>query len=214
MFKRYCLMLMMPAWLISQACWADAEAEVHKLQQQWAQANYTLQGKPQLEAYDALLLSAEQAKSAYPDDAGVLIWSGIIQSSYAGVKGGLGALKYAKASKKDLEQAMEIDANALEGSAYTSLGTLYFKVPGWPLGFGDDDKAKQLLTQALKVNPQGIDPNYFYAEYLKEEGHYKAAGSYYQKALQAPSRPGRPLADAGRRKEIQNALNDIRNKLN
>ena len=35
------------------------------------------------------------------------------------------------------------------GSAYTSLGTLYFKVPGWPVGFGDEEKAEELLRKAL-----------------------------------------------------------------
>ncbi|WP_439135387.1 hypothetical protein, partial [Pseudomaricurvus sp.] len=168
------------------------------MQQLWAKANYKLTGKSQLAAYQELLAVAAKAKTDYPNSAPVLIWSGIVESSYAGVKGGLGALKYAKASKKDLEQALQIDAAALEGSAYTSLGTLYFKVPGWPLGFGDDDKAGQLLSQALKVNPQGIDPNFFYAEYLSDQGQYQDAERYYQKALNAPSRPDRTLADEGR----------------
>ena len=58
---------------------------------------------------------------------------------------------------------------ALDGSAYTSLGTLYYKVPGFPIGFGDHKKARQLLEAALKVNPDGIDSNYFYGEYLFDE---------------------------------------------
>lgn len=208
------LVIVAPLWLLSSICLASPSDTVHTLQQQWAIANYQLEGKAQLEAYETLLNTVEQAKKDYPADAAVLIWSGIVESSYAGVKGGLGALKYAKASKKDLEQAMKIDANALDGSAYTSLGTLYFKVPGWPLGFGDDDKAEELLTQALKVNPEGIDPNYFYAEYLRDQGKYQDADRYYQKALNAPARSDRPLADEGRRAEIHKALGEIQNKLN
>ena len=73
---------------------------------------------------------------------------------------GLGAFNYAKASKKDLEKALSIDPDALSGSAYTSLGTLYFNVPGWPIGFGDDEKAEQLL-KSPDGKPIGIDSNYF-----------------------------------------------------
>jgi hypothetical protein len=57
---------------------------------------------------------------------------------------------------------MAIDPRALQGSAYTSLGSLYYQVPGWPIGFGDDKRAEAMLLKALEINPDGIDPNYFY----------------------------------------------------
>ena len=96
----------------------------------------------------------------------------------------------------------KLDPKALDGSAYTSLGTLYYKVPGFPLGFGDHDKAGQLLQQALKLNPNGIDPNYFYAEYLFEQGKYQESLQHLERAGKAAPRPGRELADKGRRAEI------------
>ena len=37
--------------------------------------------------------------------------------------------------------AEKINPAALNGSAYNSLGSLYAKVPGWPIGFGDKAKA-------------------------------------------------------------------------
>ena len=75
-------------------------------------------------------------------------------------EGGLGALGLVKQAKASLEQALAIDPQALAGSAYTSLGSLYYQVTGWPLGFGDDDKAEAMLKQSLAINPDGIDPNY------------------------------------------------------
>ncbi len=96
------------------------------------------------------------------------MWEGIVVSSWAGEKGGLGALSLVKQAKTIYEQAIKIDGKALDGSAYNSLGVLYYKVPSWPLGFGDKDKAGELLQKALAINPQGIDPNFFYAEYLAE----------------------------------------------
>ena len=44
----------------------------------------------------------------------------------------------------------------------------YYKAPGWPLGFGEHAKAKELLLTALASNPREIDPNFFYGEYLVE----------------------------------------------
>jgi len=179
------------------------------LQTEWAIDNYQLTGKAQKESFKTLIEQANQKITAYPDTAELYIWRGIIKSTYAGVKGGLGALRYAKSAKVDLEKALELDPIALQGSAYTSLGTLYFNVPGWPVGFGDDDKAANHLKKALIINPDGIDPNYFFGDYLLNERRYEEAKSYMNKALQAKPRPGRALADEGRRKEIQQALVDI-----
>jgi len=184
-----------------------------RLQTRWAEVNYQLKDKAQVAAYEELLEEADTFVQQEPNNAELLIWSGIIKSSYAGAKGGLGALQYAKASKADLEKAIAINPKALQGSAYTSLGTLYFKVPGWPIGFGDDDKAEQLLNMALQINPDGIDPNYFYGEYLREHKKYADAVRYYHKAQQAPARPGRELADQGRHSDIEKALTDAEKHL-
>ena len=206
-------MLVLSLYATVASAVAPEPASVQDLQKEWAHINYQLQGDEKLKAFESLMAATEKLKQQKPQDAGILIWSGIIESTYAGAKGGLTALKYAKLSKKDLEDAMAIDANALDGSAYTSLGTLYYNVPGWPIGFGDDDKAQQLLKKALEINPNGIDPNYFYGLYLMEEGKYEQAAMHLHKAEQAPARIGREVADAGRRQEIQAALQKVERKL-
>ncbi|MCK9247307.1 MAG: tetratricopeptide repeat protein, partial [Anaerolineaceae bacterium] len=102
---------------------------------------------------------------------------------------------------------------ALQGSAYTSLGTLYANVPGWPVGFGDSEKAEELLKQAIAINPDGIDSNYFYGKFLLTEKRYPEAREYLTKAQNAAPRVDRPLADAGRQKEIAAALANVNKKL-
>jgi tetratricopeptide (TPR) repeat protein len=179
------------------------DAELLSIQQAWAKANYeTPAGDARKEAFDVLAKRAEAFTKQHPGRAEALIWEGIIESSYAGAKGGLGALGLAKEARSNLEAALKIDPAALNGSAYTSLGTLYYRVPGFPVGFGDHDKARKLLQEALKINPNGIDPNYFYADFLVKEGEYAAALPYLEKAAKAPARPGREVADKGRRAEI------------
>src|SRR5690606_30096731 len=127
-------------------------------------------------------------------------------------KGGLGALSSVKSAKKSLEQALEIDPKALSGSAYTSLGSLYYQVPGWPIGFGDNKKALEYLKKGLEINPDGIDSNYFYGDYLFREGDLDGAERALRKALQAAPRKGREDADAGRRGEINQLLDKIATK--
>ena len=178
----------------------DFAAAIADLQTRWTVANYELQGKARKSAFAKLAEDAETVTRTFPQRADAWIWSGIITSTYAGVKGGIGALKLAKAARADLEKALAIDPQAMRGSAYTSLGTLYHKVPGWPLGFGDDKKAGELLRKALVLNPDGIDPNYFYGEYLLEKGDKEQARQYLLRARQAPPRPNRPLADQGRQR--------------
>jgi tetratricopeptide (TPR) repeat protein len=190
------------------------DAELLSIQQAWAKANYeTPAGDARKEAFDALEKRAEAFTKQHPGRAEALIWEGIIESSYAGAKGGLGALGLAKEARGNLEAAIKIDPAALDGSAYTSLGTLYYRVPGFPIGFGDHDKARQLLQQALKMNPNGIDPNYFYADFLYTEGEYAAALPYLEKAAKASPRPGREAADKGRHADIAALTAKVKAKL-
>lgn len=185
---------------------AELSPEVLALQQRWAEVNYQLTGDEQVAAFEALAVEADQVTKSFPNSAEAWIWSGIIKSTYAGAKGGLGALSLAKASRRDLERAMDIDPDAMNGSAYTSLGTLYYSVPGWPVGFGDSDKAEELLTMALEIAPDDIDANYFYAEFKRDQKDFETARTFYLKAQSAPPRPGRTVADQGRQQDIQRAL--------
>ena len=81
------------------------------------------------------------------------------------------------------------------------------------MGFGSDKKAVQLLQKALEINPDGIDSNFFYADYLLEKKEYEQAEKYLLKAQNAAPRPGRPVADAGRQQEILAALSLTREML-
>jgi len=192
---------------------ADVLTDIKPLQDRWAEVNYSLADDAKEKSFAELKAQADAVVNANPGKAEALIWRGIIKSSYAGAKGGLGALSLCEESKADLEQALSLDPQALQGSAYTSLGVLYYKVPGWPVGFGSDKKARQNLEKALSLNPQGIDPNYFYAEFLTEEREYKKAWDYLQKAKQAPARPDRASADVGRQQEIAALEQKLQKKL-
>jgi len=203
--------LALPAMMwISMTAIAGLDEDVRALQGEWEQIKYGRPAAEQEKAFESLTKTADAVRARYAGRAEPQIWYGIIAASYAGARGGLGALSIVKEAKKALEQALALDAKALDGSAYTSLGSLYYQVPGWPIGFGDDDKARELLQKALALNPDGIEPNYFFGDFLYRKGDYEAARQVLERALKARPRHERPLADEGRRKEIQALLSAMR----
>jgi tetratricopeptide (TPR) repeat protein len=191
---------------------AGIDDDVRALQREWEEIKYHKPKADQEKAFEALAQTAGTVRAKYSERAEAEIWYGIIVSSYAGAKGGLGALSLVKDAKQAFEHALTVDPKALGGSAYTSLGSLYYQVPGWPIGFGDDKKAREMLEAALKLNPDGIDPNYFYGDYLFRKGEYANAKKALERALKAPARPDRPLADEGRRREVEELLAKVRDK--
>lgn len=200
------LLLSCAALALAPLARAGVDDDVRALQREWEVIKYRKPSAEQEKAYQALAETATALRAKHAGRAEPEIWYGIIVASYAGAKGGFGALSLAKDAKQALERALSIDPKALSGSAYTSLGSLYYQVPGWPIGFGDDDKARELLDKALALNPEGIDPNYFLGDYLYRQRDFDGARKALERALKAPARPDRPLADAGRRAEIRELL--------
>ncbi|MEQ9393846.1 tetratricopeptide repeat protein [Haliea sp.] len=176
---------------------------------QWEQVNFVVAEAEREHQFRALIETCDSLLATRPNDAQALTWCGIVQSSYAGAAGGLGALKHAKAARKHFQRAIDIDRGAVNGAALTSLGTLYAKVPGWPVGFGNDKKARQYLEEGLQANPEGMDSNFFMAEFLADQGETEEAKRHLQRALQAPGRPGRAISDTARRKEVEALLAEL-----
>jgi tetratricopeptide (TPR) repeat protein len=206
--------LIMAALFMGTPAFADMQQDIVDIQHAWAKANYDTAKDQQEKVFEELVKRAQAVADGYPDKAEPKVWQAIVLSTQAGVVGGLGALGKVKEARKLLEAAEAIDPNVLDGSIYTSLGSLYYQVPGWPIGFGNDDKAEQYLKKALALNPDGIDPNYFYGDFMLEEGKPQEAVKYFEKAMNAPQRPNRPLADTGRKREIAIKMTKAKEQLN
>lgn len=185
---------------------APVDDAVAELQRDWEVIRYQTPASERVKRFEVLAEKAHQVSQAHAGRSEPLVWEGIIVSSLAGEKGGLGALGLVKQARAIYEQAMAIDASVLDGSAYGSLGVLYYKVPGWPIAFGSKAKAEEMLKKALAINPAGIDPNFFYGEFLIENDRQAEGVAFLERALQAPPRPTRQIADTGRREEIRTLL--------
>lgn len=195
----------------SQVLDAGVTPELHALQQRWAKVNYTFSGDEQIDAFKGLITQANELVQEQPENAGYWAWLGICQSTAAAAIGGTDALGLAKKAKVSFEKSLELDNDALDGVATFSLGTLYHKVPGWPLSFGSDKQAKKLLIKAIERHPASIDSNYFYGEFLFNDGDSEDAKGYLLRARQAPVRLDRPIADKYRRMAIDELLVKIEN---
>ncbi|MEA1672902.1 tetratricopeptide repeat protein [Nitrospirillum sp. BR 11163] len=184
------------------------------VEREWSHISFELTDRDtRIQAMAALAEQAGQLASRYPGHAEPLIWQALALSSQAGLKGGMGALSLAREARALLEMAGRLDYHAVGGAVPTSLGSLYYKVPGFPLSFGDDDKARRYLEEGLAINPDGLDANYFYGDFLFQRGDYRKAAEVLAHGLAAPPIQDRPVWDAGRRAEIRVLLRHAQQKL-
>lgn len=186
---------------------AAVSDDVKSINDGWAHIVYEVRGSStQTKALDALAKQAAQLVARYPGKAEPLLWQGIVTSEQANRANIFHKLSLATKARDIIARAYAIDPHAAKGGAAMSLGVLYYKVPGSPIGFGDKDKAKRLLKEGLAQDPAGLDSNYFYGDYLLDQGDKPGARAFLQKALRAPHDAARPVWDAGRRREIQALL--------
>ena len=185
------------------------DKDIQALEHQWAHITYEMTNSDeQFDQLEVLIVQAADVAQRYPGRAEPLIWAGIIRSEEAAKASMLNALSHAEAAKTLFEQAEQIDPTALHGAVPMSLGALYYRVPGFPVGFGDDTKARAYLEQAIAMDPDGLDANYFYGDFLMEQDEYLKAQAVLSHGLQAPADPERPVWEAGRRAEVRALLDE------
>lgn len=185
------------------------EGELFSLKNRWEHTVTDMPANERESTLKALAGEVEQLVEEHQDEADVLVWQGIILASYARERGGLGALGTAGDARDALEKAIEIDPQGLNGSAYVTLGALYDRAPGRPLGFGNSETAERMFQRALEIRPDGIDVNYYYAAFLKEEGNEQAAREHAQRAVNGNARESRQVSDEALRRDAETLLNQL-----
>ena len=186
-----------------------SEGELFSLKNRWEHTVTDMPVNERESTLKALAVEAGQLAEQQRDNADVLVWQGIILASYARERGGLGALGTAGDARDVLERAIEIDPQGSSGSAYVTLGALYDRAPGRPIGFGNSDTAERMFQRALEIRPDGIDVNYYYAAFLKEEGNEQAAREHAQRAVEGAARDSRQASDEALRRDAQAMLSEL-----
>ena len=82
---------------------ATPDEIIQPIQKRWAEIKYQIPEKQQAEQYQALAQESRKLVEANPGVAEILIWDGIVISSEAGARSGLGALSLAKDASQLLD---------------------------------------------------------------------------------------------------------------
>ena len=204
--------LLAVALLAAPVAAGPVEDTTARLETQWAQVNYGPK-KAQGPGFDALIAAADASVKRYPARAEPLVWRGVAQVYKAGVVGGMTGFGLVKSARRDLQAAEKIDPVAANGLGLSQLGTLYYQVPGFPIAFGDRGLAARYLARALQVAPNSIAAQLAYGDFLVTGGKFTKAEPVLLAALRLPPRADQPVADRGRRAEVEALLVQVRAKL-
>ncbi len=182
------------------------EEKLAALYRAWSDVYYLQPETAREKGMQPVIAGAQALQKEFPGRAEPLIMEAVARSAWAEKSGRLTALEQAKIARALLEESIGRDARALEGAAWVTLGALYYRVPGWPVGFGDDDRAREYLEKAIRLNPDNLDAYFFLGEFLHQEGEKTLARETWRRGLQTPRRARFPVADEGRRKMIRDRL--------
>lgn len=212
MFRRWLAIL---TCLVGTAATAGAERSemhglAHQIDAEWAEAFYHTPDHQKAPRLKALLVRAQRLHERFPQHAEPLILEAIVLCSLAGVDWGLNSLAQLERSRDLLIQSIDIDPRAMDAAAYITLGNFYFRLPGWPISFGDDQRARQYLRSALVLFPDAIDSNYFMGDFLVDQGEYEAALPYLEKAERAPVRSYQHVSDRKLKEQLPALLKTAR----
>jgi tetratricopeptide (TPR) repeat protein len=202
--------------ILSLPCLADNLADrLNNVESEWASIYYSTPKHKQGTAYLRLLDKTLDLSRRYPGNAEPIFWQAVVKATYADHQDALSALKTIHEARDLLVKAIAINPETMEGSAYVTLGTLYYLAPKWPIAFGDDNEAEKMFQSALKINPDGIDTNYFYGEFLLSIDNPKDAVKYLERAANAPARTEQLYADNQLKEEARLAMkNAMERKVN
>ena len=117
-------------------------------------------------------------------------------------------------AKEILDEGLAIDPGALNGGIYSSLGLMYFQVPGKPIGFGDKQLAENFLLKGIELSDNGMIANFFTGQFYFDQKDYQKAMNYFETAKKGNFQANRELAKEGTLLQIIQWIEKTKGKLN
>lgn len=181
-----------------------------QLQHQWAVCEYQIKGEDAKQScFQDLVDEEQQHLTLHPNNPDLNIAFAINLASLANVSSTSDALSLIKQAKTRLETLKNTTSGQRHTAVLVTLGALYYRAPGWPISFGDDDKAGVLLAEAIKLSPDDITAHYFYGDFLAEQGKTQQAIQVLESGLNVHTRHLHPLIVQGRQQDIRRLLNTL-----
>jgi tetratricopeptide (TPR) repeat protein len=190
---------------------ADFDQELAAIIRDYDKAYYDTPNRDaKSKAFEAVAQRAANLAKQHPNRGEPVSWQGQSLAEQSAVEGSLGL---AKQARKALEAAIAITPNAYASEAYSTLGSMYANMPGFPLAFGDKKKAREYFQKALAINSSSIGANVGYAQLLLKTDDYAGAMKHATAALNAPPRLGREKADKAARARADSVIAKAKEKL-
>ncbi len=102
----------------------------------------------------------------FPNRPDGYLWKGIFLGIYGLSVGVLNVVGSAPQMKRALLKSYKMDKKYFYSHAAFVLGRMYFKLPSFPISFGDVNKAEKYIREALSLNDHYVLPYVFLAEVL------------------------------------------------
>ena len=199
--------------LLSSQCTAEnLNDSLQHIESEWASIYYSMPKQKRGPEYCRLLDKTINLSRQHPNNAEPIIWEAIVKATNADHQDAVSALKAIHEARDLLLKAIQINPQAMSGSAYVTLGTLFYMAPKWPIGFGDETTAEKMLQTALKINPNGIDSNYFYGDFLLANNRLNEAEKYFKRAIAVPARAEQIYADNRLKEDAKLALKNTKER--
>lgn len=155
-------------WLGASALMATSSYSAQPLSgsldliERFSELNLNVPAELQKEPLEQLLEEVNQYRDQNSGNAEAWIACGLIQSAYGRVLGfGMQGLDSFKIVRTNLEKAIQLERHVLGGYVQAFLGRLYAFAPPWPISFGNEKNARELLEEALEIDADAIANNYY-----------------------------------------------------
>lgn len=201
-------------WVPCAEAEASPEETIRNLNNEWQESFFATPSNHQAEKFKALLPKIHAFKAEYPQRAEPLILEAITLLTLVSAEWSLNMLTRVNDARDLLVRSIDVNPHAMEAAAYITLGNLYFRMPGWPISFGNDDNARHYLEAAVRLYPDAVDSNYFLGDFWLNQDEFDKALPYLEKADKAPVRAHLLLSDGHIKKELPKALKAARNREN
>lgn len=137
---------------------------------------------------------AERAVETQPEGVEGRYWYALTIGRLGEARGILRSLSAASDMRRELETVLELAPD--HAGAHFALGMLYHRLPGWPLSFGDNNRALELMSAAVELAPDNTTYRLGLAELLLDLRRRDDAISQLETIIEMPLTPDEPVESA------------------
>lgn len=139
-----------------------------------------------IQLFENCVAIADHALALDANDIGGLYWKAAAMGKLAKDTGILNALRMLRPMEKMLLRVVALDEKYEDAGGHRALGRMYYKLPGFPISFGSNQKALTHLKRAHELFPNDIITRVFYAEVLYDKGRKEEARKHADFVLATP----------------------------